>query len=147
GHHAAPATPPGGDPDRSREMLLVAEELAQLGSWEWDVARDTVTWSDSLCRLFGVRPEDCPGTFEAMLEHVHPEDRERTREIVERAYQTGQPFDYHKRVVHPGGRVRLLHSRGRVVLGGDGRPVRMFGACQDVTERHRAEDELRASEA
>jgi PAS domain S-box-containing protein len=128
---------------RSEAQLAEAQQIARLGSWEWDLASNTVTWSDELYRIFDLRPGEFGATYEAFLERVHPEDREYTRSVIERARLDHQPFDYDHRAVRPGGGVRSLHSRGRVIADAAGRAVRMVGTCQDVTERVELEERLR----
>src|SRR5262249_13567280 len=102
---------------RQRERQLAeAQQLAGLGSWEWDIAADRVSWSDELYRIYGVTPETFAGSYGAFLDCVHPEDRARTDEIIRRSYETGEPFDFEHRIVCPDGSVRTLQARGRVVL-------------------------------
>ena len=132
--------------EKSERLLREAQQLARLGSWEWDVASDTVVWSEELYRIYGVTPGTFTATYEGFLERLHPDDRERVREIVGRAYRTGEPFEYEHRVVSPDGVVRLLHSRGRVETDDAGRVVRMMGTGQDVTELRRTADALMAAQ-
>src|SRR4051812_10461755 len=63
--------------------LVELEELARVGSWEWDVAADSVTWSDEMYRMFGVKEDAFDATFDAYLECLHPDDRARARTSVE----------------------------------------------------------------
>lgn len=128
---------------RIQQLLTEAERLAHLGSWYWDIGSNAVTWSEELYCIFGLGPGQFGATYEAYLECVHPEDRARVREAVETALRTGQPFEYHQRIVRPDGTERTLHARGVVVSDPAGRPVGMHGTCQDVTEAARAEEERR----
>ncbi len=121
--------------------LAEAQEVAHIGSWEWSIPDDRITWSDELYRLFGLEPGGGMD-YEAYLARLHPDDAARTRDLVARAYEEGGAFAFDHRVVRDDGTVRWLHGRGRVVEGGDGRPVRMVGTAQDITE-HRKLDELR----
>jgi PAS domain S-box-containing protein len=123
---------------QTAEQLTEAQQLAQLGSWEWDVASDRVTWSDELYRIYGVKP-GAKLDYGSFLEHVHPEDRELVRGVVERAFAEGGAFEMAHRVVLDDGSVRRLIGRGRVVVGDDGKPARMVGTGQDVTDRYAAE--------
>ena len=131
---------------RTQSRLVEAQELSQIGSWEWDVARDVVTWSDELYRIYGVDPADHEATFGGYLALVHPDDRERVEQHVGRALADGTSFAFDERIVRPDGTVLTLASRGQVHRDADGRPLRMVGICQDVTESRRAERALRASE-
>ncbi|MFO0843301.1 MAG: PAS domain S-box protein [Gemmataceae bacterium] len=129
------------------KQLEDAQALAHLGSWEWDVAANVVSWSDPLYGIFGLRPEEFAATFEGYLARVHPEDRDRTRQAIEQALRQRRPFRHEERIVRPDGAVRVLHSQGEVFTDDQGRPLRMAGVCQDVTERKQAEEALRQSEA
>ena len=128
---------------RTHAGLAEAQQLAHIGSWEWDVPANQVTWSDELYRLWGVEPGE-EMTYEWYLESVHPEDRELVKSMVERAFSEGTPFSFEHRVSQPDGRPRWIHSRGRVIRDESGAPLRMLGTAQDITDRKRI-DELRDS--
>jgi diguanylate cyclase (GGDEF)-like protein/PAS domain S-box-containing protein len=130
---------------RSRRRLEQAQAIAHMGSWEWDVRANKVTWSEELYRIYGLEPGAFEATFEAYLERVHPEDRERVQATIGRALADHRSFVFEERVVRPNAEVRLLESQGEVVTDGDGDVVRMVGVCHDVTARRAAE--VAASEA
>jgi signal transduction histidine kinase len=71
------------------ERLNEVEATAQLGSWSWDIEKDVVSWSDELYRIYGLAPQSMPITYEAVLELLHPDDRGRLNELVQRCYQHG----------------------------------------------------------
>jgi diguanylate cyclase (GGDEF)-like protein/PAS domain S-box-containing protein len=131
---------------RTQDRLLEAQELARIGSWEWDVQADTVTWSDMLYRIYGVDRQAHEATFGGYLERVHPDDRGRVGATIQAALAAGHAFAFDERIVRPDGEIRVLASRGQVFTGPDGAPERMVGICQDVTESRRAERALRDSE-
>jgi PAS domain S-box-containing protein len=123
--------------------LAEAQQVAHIGSWEWSISDDRITWSEELYRLFGLEPRAAGRmAYEAYLARLHPDDAARTRDLVARAYEDGGAFAFDHRAVWDDGTVRWLHGRGRVVRGADGQPVRMVGTAQDITERRRL-DELR----
>jgi PAS domain S-box-containing protein len=132
--------------ERTRALggLAEAQRLSHLGSWEWDIARNRIVWSDELYRLYGVERGSSPLTYESYLERIHPEDVQLVRSIVGGAYDQGTPFEMEHRIVLPDGRQRWMHGRGRVVTDDSGAPVLMVGTSQDITERKRVE-ELRES--
>lgn len=119
--------------------LSQAQKVAHIGSWDWDIVANQVTWSAELYRIYGVVPEHHAATFEAYLGLVHSQDRQRVRHLIEQALRDHQPFEFQERIVRADGSVRTLLSRGAVDLDEAGRPVHMVGACQDITVRHRAE--------
>jgi PAS domain S-box-containing protein len=126
--------------DRAHAALADAQEVARIGSWEWSIATNQVTWSDELYRLYGLAAQSLEVTFESFLERVHPEDRENVTRIVERAQADTRPFAVDYRTMLPDGGVRWLHGRGRVITDARGAPVRMVGTAQDITDRKRLDD-------
>jgi diguanylate cyclase (GGDEF)-like protein/PAS domain S-box-containing protein len=130
---------------RSQAWLTEAQGIAHLGTWEWDVRGGTVRWSDELYRIYGVTRDEFQPSFPRYLEMVHPDDRARVEATIDRAYADHQPFALQERIVRPDGSVRVLTSQGKVFVDGDGRSARMLGVCQDVTDRQRAQEELRES--
>ena len=132
--------------EAAREALLAeAQAIARLGSWEWDIPADRLTWSEELRRIYGV-----DGAFDASyagyLGLIHPDDRERVDAAVRHAFAAGEPFVFDHRLVRPDGEVRLTHCEGKVLLGAAGQAIRMVGTCQDVTDRERSAAALRRSE-
>jgi PAS domain S-box-containing protein len=130
----------------SEARLSEAQALAQLGSWEWDVVAGTLSWSDELYRIHGTRRGSFIPSFEPYLKLVHPDDRERVRGIVERAFADRQPFEFEERVVRPDGEERVLASRGRVFTDDADEVVRLVGVCRDVTDPRQAAAALREAE-
>ncbi len=123
---------------KSHAQLSEAQALARLGSWEWDTVSDTITWSDEMYRLYGLEPESGPIDYQRYQSLLHPEDREISAEAVKHSLDTGQAFSFDHRVIRADGTERIFHARGRVVRGDDGKPIRMYGTGQDVTETRRA---------
>jgi PAS domain S-box-containing protein len=121
-----------------REQLTEAQRVARVGSWEWDIDRNALTWSDELYRIYGLNPHETELTYERFLACVHPDDRSAVREAVERALRDHEPFSFDHRIVRPDGQERTLHGRGQVMVDPGGRPVRMIGTGQDVTEQRLA---------
>jgi PAS domain S-box-containing protein len=128
--------------DSAAALLREAQEAAHIGSWEWDIAADRVNWSDELYRIYGLEPQSVEITYDRYLERIHPEDRERVDAIVARAAGGGSSFVFEHRTILGDGRIRWLQARGRVLLNDAGKPVRMVGTSQNVTERRQL-DELR----
>jgi PAS domain S-box-containing protein len=124
--------------ERAAVSLSEAQALAHVGSWEWDVAQDVVTWSDELYRIFGFEPRSVAVTYELFLSRVHPDDRAFVEEAVRRAHVDHEPFAVEHRILLPNGAERLVAARGRVVDDG-GRAVRMVGTGQDITEQRQVE--------
>ena len=120
--------------------LAHAARLLKVGSWEWEVETGALRWSAELYRIFGVAPGGAP-TYENYLQVLHPDDRERVGGLIASALDSAAPLEFEHRIVRPDGLVRTLHCRGEIVQA-NGRPVRVFGICQDITERKRIQDEV-----
>ncbi len=124
---------------RSRDLLAKAEEIARLGSWEWDIATNKAEWSDEVYRLYGMeKGKDVP-TYEVVLNTLHPDFREKFTMDIESALMRGQPFDGEYCLVRPDGTLRFTRSKGEVIRDSAGRPVRMVGVVQDITDQKQAE--------
>ncbi len=130
--------------EQSETLLCVAEEIARLGSWEWDARRKRMRWSDEMVRIHGLAHEEFDGTWEGMLSRVHAEDRDAVNRTLGRALVTAEPFELEHRIVRPDGSTRVVHCQGKIAVDGAGRPLRMVGAYHDVTERKRGDEALSA---
>jgi PAS domain S-box-containing protein len=132
---------------KNEARLEEAQRLASLGWWERDVQSNQVFLSDELCRIFGVSPVSLPEWHQRWIQLIHPQDRLRIDEAVSAAVRGGPRYDVEYRVIRPDGSERTVHSRGDVTWDAAGRPLRLFGVLQDITELRQAERDLRASEA
>jgi PAS domain S-box-containing protein len=131
----------------ARRRLQEAEALARIGSWEWDIPTNTVTWSDELYRIYGLEPQAFVPTYEHFLGRVHPDDRDSVDERNRKAFADHEPFEDVKRIIRPDGSEFLMRTQGEVICDDDGAPIRMLGVCEDVTAEVRAREarELLAS--
>jgi len=130
--------------EESGRALAESQRLAHIGSWEWDMAADRVWWSDELFRIYGVDRATFEASFDGYMAHVHPDDREHVALDVQRTLELRGNFEREYRVIRADGAVRTLQSRGEVVVDDDGRPIKMFGTCQDVTDFRVAQERFRA---
>jgi len=124
-------------------MLGLIQHIASIGTWAWDVATDTITWTDELYRHHGLEPQSRKITFEGFLQFQHFDDRGMVEAVVRRALETRQPFAFDHRIVWADGTQHWLHGRGDVVVDDDGNVIRMVGTSQNITARKQAESELR----
>ena len=120
---------------KAEQIFAESQELALIGSWEWDIATGRLAWTAQTFRNFGEDPHSFIPSFENYTERLHPDDREMMMQTVQGAILSGKPFDYYHRLIRRDGSVRTLHARGRAIYDPDGKPVRMVGTGQDVTER------------
>jgi PAS domain S-box-containing protein len=118
----------------SEERLIEAQRTAHVGSFEWEMGTNVVTWTDELHRIYGLEPGQFGRTVESFLSKVHPDDLELTRQVVFDACRKGGSFTYDHRIVRADGSDRTLHTRGEVFKNAEGVAVRLVGSCWDVTE-------------
>ena len=126
----------------SEARLQFAQHISGIGSWEWDIDTDLVTWSPQLYRTFGLTEGAVTPSNEGYLSLVHHEDREHVRSLIESALSTHEPFQFVHRGLPHGRESRVFLCTGEVITS-EGRPVRMAGTSEDITARKRAEDALK----
>ncbi|WP_017721033.1 PAS domain-containing protein [Kamptonema formosum] len=127
----------------SSEQLRLALEAGRTGIWDWNTGTGKVTWSENLERLFGLAPGSFQGTCEAFLECLHPDDRDRTWQKVNRALAEKGDCQDEYRTVWPDGSTHWIAAKGRFYCDETGTAVRMLGACTDITARVQSEEALR----
>src|SRR6266436_974712 len=131
----------------SEGYLAEAQKMSQTGSWAWSAATGGPSyWSEECYRVLGFDPTDVLPQGEDFFERIHPDDRPGFRELAETSIREKAEFEADYRVVHPDGRVRDIHVIAHPVLSTSGELVEFVGTVIDVTERDRAEEELRRSE-
>jgi PAS domain S-box-containing protein len=130
----------------NEERLRLALEAGQVGTWDWDIANDRVTWSDPIYRFHGLKPGQFGGSITDFATLVHPEDRDRVNAAIMAALEDREPYSIETRVVWADGTVRWIATKGKVIFNAAGLPVRMLGATVDTTDRKLAEEELAARE-
>ncbi len=127
-----------------RELQLsTAQQIGRLGGWEWDLRSSKVEWTDELYSIYGVQPEEFDGSFQSFINHVHPADRPKTLASMQRAIDTRESFDLEERIICPDGEVRIVHSRGKVLVDQNGDAAKVSGVSIDITQHRRAEQKFR----
>ncbi|MDQ3287185.1 MAG: EAL domain-containing protein [Pseudomonadota bacterium] len=124
------------------QRLAEAQQIARVGSWDLDFVSKRLSTSDELCRIYGLPPGCFDGSFERMLDVVHPDDREEVKAAIEEAVRSRRPFVFEHRIVQPGGDVRLIQAHGRVITDAQGTASGLAGTVHDVTERQAAQERL-----
>jgi PAS domain S-box-containing protein len=129
--------------EHSRTRLAEAERIARMGSWEWDLPTRQMTCSEGLLDIYGIGPDDFNANYEpGASQYVHPDDRARVGAEMEEAVAAGTPVDFEYRIIRPDGHIRRLHSRAELTVDSEGRPLRLTGTVQDVTELRAAAEAL-----
>ena len=128
---------------KSQESLNYAQRIAGLGSWEWDINSDKLQWSDAVYRIFHVDPIGFDGTYHAFLNSVHPLDKELVNAALETAISQKKPYSVDHQILLPNGDERHVHTEAEVMYDKNGRPSRLSGTVQDITERKHDEERIR----
>jgi PAS domain S-box-containing protein len=127
----------------SEERLRLAQQAAGIGAFERNVRTGVVTWSTELEPMYGLQPGTFEGRTTAFFQNlIHPDDRARVMDWVERALKTGQQTTGEWRVVWPDGSIHWIAGRWQVFIDESGEPSRVLGVNMDVTERKRTEEVL-----
>lgn len=128
---------------KSKSNLAEAQRLAHLGSWDWNIETNELFWSDEIYRIFGLAPEEFGATYDAFLDSVHPDDRAFVEQAVNDTLSEKKPYDIEHRIMLPDRNVRIVNERAEVTFNDAGKPIRMIGTVQDITERKQVEEALR----
>jgi PAS domain S-box-containing protein len=125
----------------TQERLEEAQAIANLGSWEWIIPTEEISWSDEMYRIFGMDPATYKPDLASYMDAVHEEDKERvaasTKKILE-DHEVAQALEH--RIVRADGEVRWVVATTTLFFDEDGKPVRAIGTSQDITERKKAEE-------
>jgi PAS domain S-box-containing protein len=133
------------EPSAERQLLdqlAEAQAIAKIGSWEWDVDRDRVSWSDELYRIYGIDRSELEPTFEGFISGIHPDDRAHVAETVGTALASEDSFEFDARIPRANGEIGWIRGRGLVTRDPEGRAIRMGGTAHDITEKKDAEQAL-----
>ncbi|MFD2092721.1 SpoIIE family protein phosphatase [Blastococcus deserti] len=128
----------------SLARLDVALEASSVGIWEVDLVREVIDWDERCAAIFGLEGSVTVPMDRLFGEHVHPDDRAPAAAAMEAAIEARAQYTVELRILRADGEVRWTVSRGRVLVGADGEPVRILGTVLDVTDA-RAEAESRLS--
>ena len=126
---------------KSERSLAEAQRIALLGHWEMDLSDYRLYWSEEIYRIFGVSREEFGNTLDSFRQHVHPDDLAMVEEIGEAA-MSGVRGSFEHRIVRPSGEVRVVNQRLNPYLDDAGRPIKLVGTVQDITERKLLEEQL-----
>ena len=130
---------------RSKETMQLAQRCVGIGMWEWDLQGGALTWSDEICRLHGIEPEQFDHRYDVWMESIHPEDRQHVHSSITQALVSCSDYNVQYRVICSDKTTHWLEARGQTIVM-SGIPVRMMGVAMDVTPRKTAEEALRHSE-
>ncbi|WP_293342889.1 response regulator [Microcoleus sp. CAWBG58] len=130
----------------SEERLRLGLDAARMGTWDWNIPDNHITWSSNMEDLFGLGPGEFDGSYYQFVERLHSEDRDRVLEAIDAAIATGANYEIEFRVIYPNGIIRWALSLGKVFYNELGQAIRMSGVDLDITPRKHTEEALRHSE-
>lgn len=129
----------------SEATLTKAQQIAHLGNWELDSLTQTMHWSDETYRIFGFEPHTVSSSIGLFNSSIYPDDAPFMQRAISDAMNLGTPFSRDHRMVLPGGEVRFVHEQAEIIFDNDGKPQKLIGTIQDITDRKRIEEELKSS--
>ncbi len=118
---------------REKDKLDEAQHVAGMGSWELDLVENVLTWSDEMYRIFEVDPERFGASYEAFLDTLHPDDRERVNQVYTQSLKTREPYEVEHRLLFPDGRIKHVIERCETFCNVEGGLLRSVGTTQDIT--------------
>ncbi len=130
---------------RSEAYLAEGEKISHTASWAWNVTTGEVYWSQEHFRIFGFDPEKAVPSYRMFLQRIHPEDRPRAEQTIDRAVRERSDFVQEYRLVLPDGSIKYVHTVGHPVVNESG-GFEFIGTAMDITDLKRAE-EMRAAMA
>ena len=137
---------------QNQAHLLASQQISKTGSWEVDLAEsgqineNTVTWSDETYRIFGYQPGEVKVSNELFFSHVPENDRPGIVNAGQKSIETGIPYEIEHRIVLKNGETKIIYERSDIFYDSNGKPEKMIGTCQDITERKLAEQKLTEAE-
>ncbi len=120
-----------------------SQSHANIGTWEWNIQDGALFWSERIMPLFGYEPGSVETTYDNFVAAIHPDDRDKVANAVQRCIEDHEVYDIEHRVVWADGTVHWLHEKGDVQYSESGAPLKMLGAVWDITDSKNAEHDLR----
>ncbi len=132
---------------KTQESMALAQRVARIGTFELDGATGRTSWTPGLEAVYGIQEGSFPGTREAWLAMVHPDDRDRAGRIADSAIQSHSPYLNEYRILRADGQTRWVRAQGQIFYGQQGEFRRLVGANLDITDSKNKENEVAALNA
>lgn len=127
-------------------LMRKVQQMTHLGTWTWSMSTGIVEWSDELFKIYETDKSDYQPTFEAYLDMVHPDDRNHVKNSIYSALNDNKEVIFEERIQLPNGQLKNLRSWAAVMCDDQQRPIKMYGACLDVTNLHKMQTALTDTE-
>ncbi len=124
------------------QRLTLALRSGAIGTWDWDLTTNSLTWDERMYELYGLTPDQFSNVYEGWAHSLHPDDRAATEAAIQQALRGEQDYNPEFRVIHPDGSVRYLKAHALIQRHAQGEPQHMIGINYDITERKQAEQQL-----
>ncbi len=124
------------------DNLLYIQKITNIGSFDYDVAKDRAFWSHQTYQIFGVDDDHFTPSWKNIVQSIHPNDRTFYEETIQKAIDTGKGYEMEHRILRSSGEERIAFQRGDVMLDDTGKSVRLIGTVQDITEQKTMELKL-----
>ncbi|MBF0195996.1 MAG: PAS domain S-box protein [Magnetococcales bacterium] len=133
--------------EKVQKSLYKAQEISHLGNWEWDLNTHLHSWSDELFRIFGFLPQQFEPTYDDFIKVIHPDDLMEASNTIKKILVSSETnCQSQHRIITKDGEEKIVLGRGELLRDETGKPVRMIGTVQDITEQQRVENVLHESE-
>jgi len=131
---------------QSEDRLNAAQRIAHVGCWELDLTTNALVWSDEIYRIFEIDPSAFGASYEAFLNAIHPDDREKVNAAYADSLTSRTPYAIEYRLLLPDGKIKHVHEQCETFYDADGKPLRSVGTVQDITERKQIEENLKSAQ-
>ncbi len=129
--------------EKTRNSLAIAQKIARLGSWEWDITTGKEKWSDEQYRIFGYEPGEIESSYSLFVNCLHPDDKSNVLLAIELALKGVYKFETEYRIITKKGEIKYIEARGDVERDSDDKAIYMRGTVLDITERKLTNQKLR----
>lgn len=130
----------------NEQRLKLSQGFANIGTWDWNIVKGDLYWSDRIAPLFGYKDPKTETTYKNFVAAIHPDDRDRVQAAINDCIEKDAVYDVEHRVVWEDGSIHWLHESGNVLRDDDGNAIQMLGVVQDVSMRKLTQQQLSESE-
>jgi PAS domain S-box-containing protein len=126
----------------SKYFLEKAQKVGQIGHWISDRLTGKLTWSEEVCRIFGIDTDNFDGRIETFLNRIHPDDLEKVKSATAYAIEHNEAYSIDHRIILHDGTIKWVHEQGEIMYDEKGKAIALIGVVQDITERKKTENEI-----